>query len=77
MARAFFSEGFVNHYLGAVSADGKTIEFVTESVENGPPGLRAKEVMWIDGGLMKQECLLASGDKPFKSCILATMKKQR
>ena len=35
--RQFHSEGFVNQYvLESISADGKTIVFVTESIENIP-----------------------------------------
>ncbi len=37
--RSFFSEGYVNQYVGEISEDGKTIEFASEFVENGPPGL--------------------------------------
>lgn len=74
--RAFFSEGFVNQYVAKISNDGKLIELVTEAVENGPPGLRAKEIIKIDSGRMHQELHLASGDKPFKKCVSADLKKQ-
>ena len=41
--RQFHSEGFVNEYaLDSVSADGKTLEFVTTRIEN-LPGFRAKK----------------------------------
>ena len=74
--RSFMSEGFVNTYVGSVSEDGKSIEFVTEKVENGPAGLKAREVWSLDGGILKSECFLASGDNPFKSCIVVKMIKQ-
>ena len=73
--RSFLSEGYVNQYVGTVSADGKTIEFETESVENGPPGLRAKEIVSFEGNIVRQECLLASGDKPLQSCVVVTLRK--
>lgn len=41
--RQFHVEGFVNQYLlESQSEDGKTMVFVTEKVENGPPGLGAR-----------------------------------
>jgi hypothetical protein len=43
--RAFYVEGFINTYvLSEISGDGKTLSFVTESVENAPDGTRAKLV---------------------------------
>jgi hypothetical protein len=42
--RQFHVEGFVNQYvMTASSADGKTIVFTTESIENIPVGWRARE----------------------------------
>ncbi|MBS1495249.1 MAG: hypothetical protein K1X86_16675 [Ignavibacteria bacterium] len=42
--RQFHTEGFVNEYvLESISTDGKTISFVTESIENLPVGFRARE----------------------------------
>ncbi|MCQ3936779.1 MAG: hypothetical protein DPW18_06990 [Chloroflexi bacterium] len=46
--RQFHVEGFVNQYvLDERSADGRTIRFVTESIENIPPGWRARETYQI------------------------------
>lgn len=43
--RQFHVEGFVNQYvLDSLSADQKTLMFVTESIENFSPGWRAREV---------------------------------
>jgi hypothetical protein len=43
--RQFHSEGMVNEYtLESVSADGRSIEFVTTKIENLPPGFRAKKL---------------------------------
>jgi hypothetical protein len=42
--RQFHVEGFVNQFvLDSLAADGKTLVFVTESIENIAPGWRAKE----------------------------------
>jgi hypothetical protein len=46
--RQFHVEGFVNEYLSAdLSSDGKTIIFITESIENIPPGYRGRETYRI------------------------------
>lgn len=46
--RQFHMEGFVNQYrLDSISKDGKTIVFITESIENIPAGWRAKETYTI------------------------------
>ncbi len=43
LLREFHVEGFVNQYvMDSLSADGKTIVFETESIENMPPGWRAR-----------------------------------
>ena len=42
--RQFHVEGFVNQYvMEHISQDGKEFVFVSESIENIPPGWRAKE----------------------------------
>jgi hypothetical protein len=41
--REFHSEGFVNQYvLDSLSTDNKTMIFVSEAIENIPPGWRAR-----------------------------------
>lgn len=48
--RQFHVEGFVIHYaLTSVSADGKTIVFTSESIENIPAGWRSRETYKIIG----------------------------
>jgi hypothetical protein len=48
--RQFHVEGFVNTYvLDSLSADGKTLVFNSEAVENAPPGTRAKWEIMITG----------------------------
>lgn len=42
--RQFHTEGFVNQYrIESLSEDGKTLVFVSEAIENIPPGWRARE----------------------------------
>jgi hypothetical protein len=46
--RQFHVEGFVNQYvLDRVSADGRTVSFVTTAIENIPSGWRARETYQI------------------------------
>jgi hypothetical protein len=48
--RQFHVEGFVSHYvLDSVSADGRTIVFVTTAIENIPAGWRGRETYRIVG----------------------------
>ena len=48
--RQFHVEGFVNEYvMTSSSADGKTMVFTTESIENIPAGFRARETYKILG----------------------------
>jgi hypothetical protein len=46
--RQFSGEGFVNQYvLDRIDSDGKTFVFVTESMENLPPGFHARKTYRI------------------------------
>ncbi len=48
--RQFHVEGFVNQYVHeSTSEDGKTITFVTEAIENIPPGWRGRETYVLTG----------------------------
>ena len=48
--RQFHVEGFVNQYaVETLAADGKTLSFISESIENIPPGFRARETYRILG----------------------------
>ena len=48
--RQFHIEGFVNQFvMSNASADGKTIVFMSESIENIPAGFRARETYKILG----------------------------
>ena len=42
--RGFYVEGFVNTYTLTKSEDGKTLTFLSEDIENGMPGMKAKLV---------------------------------
>lgn len=66
--RQFHIEGFVNEYiLDSVSADRKTMTFVTESIENIPDGWRAKETYRIPGDNQIEETFeLAAPGKDFE-----------
>ena len=45
--RQFHVEGFVNQYVQQESADPKQLVFVSEAIENIPPGWRARETYII------------------------------
>ena len=45
--RQFHTEGFVNTYVQQPTGDDKTIVFVSEAIENIPPGYRARETYTI------------------------------
>jgi hypothetical protein len=48
--RQFHGEGFVTQYvMTSASADGKTLVFTSESIENIPSGFRARETYKISG----------------------------
>ncbi len=40
--RGFYVEGFVNQYTVEIEAGGRVVRLVTEQIENGMPGLRAR-----------------------------------
>ena len=66
--RQFHIEGFVNQYLlDQIAEDDQTIRFVTEAIENIPPGWRARESYHILGPDEFIEVFeLAPRDKDFK-----------
>lgn len=77
--RQFHGEGFVNQYvLDSLSSDGKTLVFVTESIENIPSGWRARETYKI---LNKDEFTetfeLAAPEKDFEVYIESHFKRKR
>lgn len=76
--RQFHIEGFVNQYkLESISSDGKTIVFISESIENIPAGFRAKETYKIIGGNEFTETFeIADPGKEFEVYSKATLKRK-
>ena len=72
----FHSEGFVNEYsLESVSADGKSLEFVTTRIEN-LPGFRAKKLYRIvSNDDIEETFLLAPPGKDFDVYTVAHLKR--
>lgn len=75
--RQFHIEGFVNQYkMDSISADRKTIVFLSESIENIPEGFRAKETYVIKSDSTFTETFeLAQPGKPFTIYSAAQLKK--
>jgi hypothetical protein len=74
--RQFHSEGMVNEYaLDSVSADGKSLEFVTTRIEN-LPGFRAmKRYRILSGNQIEETFLLAPPGKDFDVYTVAHLKR--
>ncbi len=61
------SEGFVIHYS---LVDSDPITFVSDRVDNGPPGLRARSTLHLESPNRLFEAFeLATGDGPFEEFI--------
>ncbi|HEX6892004.1 MAG TPA: hypothetical protein VF141_14955 [Chryseolinea sp.] len=75
--RQFHIEGFVNQYvLESISPDGKTIVFVTESIENIPKGWRCRETYTLNAANEFSEAFdMAGPDKNFEPYTHATFKR--
>lgn len=75
--RQFHIEGFVTQYkLESISADGKTLVFISESIENIPPGWRSRETYTIKGDRELVEVFeLAEPNKDFGSYTNATLRR--
>lgn len=76
--RQFHIEGFVNQYrLDSISADRKTMVFVSESIENIPIGWRAKETYRLTGQDEFTETFeLAEPNKSFEVYTKAKLKRK-
>ena len=74
--RQFHSEGLVNEYtLESVSADGKSLEFVTTHIEN-LPGFRAKKLYRVlSADEIEETFLLAMPGADFAVYTLAHLKR--
>jgi len=75
--RQFHIEGFVNHYvLESISPDGKTIVFVTESIENIPKGYRCRETYTLNEANEISEAFeMAEPGKEFEPYTRASFKR--
>jgi hypothetical protein len=75
--RQFHIEGFVNQYkLESISEDGKRLVFVSEAIENIPPGWRAKESYHVLSNNQIQETFeLAEPNKPFEVYTKVTLNR--
>jgi hypothetical protein len=76
--RAFYVEGFVNTYvLTETSEDGNTLTFETESVENDPPGTKAKLVYKrISETEMEEKFFVAFPGKEYGCFVTNVLKKK-
>lgn len=77
--RQFHIEGFVNQYfLDSISADGKTMVFLSEALENSPRGWRASETYRFDSDTGFTETFqLAAPGRPFETYTRATLKRKQ
>lgn len=77
--RQFHIEGFVNQYvMSSSSADGKTIVFTSESIENIPAGFRARETYKILGpDEFKEVFEIAEPGKDFELYSEAHFKRKK
>lgn len=75
--RQFHVEGFVNQYkIESIAPDGKTIVFISESIENIPPGFRAKETYhMISNNEFTETFELAEPGKDFELYSKATLRR--
>ena len=77
--RQFHIEGFVNQYrIESISLDGKTIVFVSESIENIPAGFRARETYKIiNDDEFIETFEIAEPGKEFELYSKATLKRRK
>jgi len=74
--RQFHSEGFVNEYaLDSVSADGKTLEFVTTRIENLPGFQAKKQYRIVSANEIEETFWLAPPGKEFAVYTVAYLKR--
>ena len=76
--RQFHAEGFVNQYLAAADPQPGKIVFISEAIENIPPGYRARETYLVVGPDEFEELFeLAEPAKPFELYSRARLKRVR
>jgi hypothetical protein len=76
--RQFHIEGFVNQYVADGESAATTVVFVTEAIENIPPGWRARETYVLHGPDEFEEVFeLAEGGKEFEVYSRTRFKRVR
>jgi hypothetical protein len=76
--RQFHGEGFVSQYtLDSLSADKKTIVFVSEAIENIPQGWRARETYTVTKDGIAELFELAEPGKEFAPYTNARFRKKK
>ncbi|HWA35353.1 MAG TPA: hypothetical protein VG737_14535 [Cyclobacteriaceae bacterium] len=77
--RQFHKEGFVNEYKQeSISADGKTISFLSYAIENIPIGWRARETYKIQSADQFLEIFeLAEPGKEFQVYSMGTLRRKK
>ena len=76
--RQFHIEGFVNEYVQDAAAQGGRVVLTSESIENIPPGWRARETYVVLGPDEFEEIFeLAGPEKPFELYSRARLKRAR
>jgi hypothetical protein len=77
--RQFHVEGFVNQYVAdSLGADASTIVFISEGLENIPPGYRARETYRILGpDEFSERFELAEPESTFKVYSEVTLKRKK
>ena len=76
--RQFHGEGFVNQYtLDSLSADKKTMVFISEAIENIPNGWRARETYIVGDNSLTEVFNLAEPNKNFEPYTKAVLTKRK
>jgi hypothetical protein len=76
--RQFHVEGFVNQYVADLDPKLGKLEFISEAIENIPPGWRARETYVVLGPDEFEETFdLAGPGKPFELYSRARLKRVR
>jgi hypothetical protein len=76
--RQFHAEGFVNQYrLDSLSGDKKTIVFLSEAIENIPPGWRARETYAVGDNTLTEVFNLAEPNKGFEPYTKARLARKK
>jgi len=77
--RQFHIEGFIIHYaLENIPEDGKTFVFVSEQIENAPPGWGAKVTYkFMDADTINEQFDLATSEKGFDCYIVNILKRKK